>query len=162
MRHQPPHRVRLRLLCVAIAATLQAACTQAHVFGQIPPSTFQFKSIVPHTGPGTGGWKVAQVLLLLGRLSSTFPEATSCDVEVGVPERTWKGPVPDVVAQMEAATAADEAARFVLQERQPTALMCSEFRVRMQSILGDPQFGPIPGAKVTSFQTLGIPRNTFP
>lgn len=162
MRGQYSHRFTLRLLCVAITTTLQVGYTQAYVFGQIPPSTFQFKSVVPHSGPGSGGWKVAQVLILLGRLSTTFPSAASCDVEVGVPEVTWKGPVPDVVAQVEAATAADAAARLVLQEPQPTALMCREFRVQMGSYLGDPKFGPIPGAKVTQFLTPGIPQKTFP
>ncbi len=32
----------------------------------------------------------------------------------------------------------------------------------MESYLGDPKFGPIPGAKVTKFLTPGIPQKTFP
>jgi hypothetical protein len=146
------------LLLLAVLGACQLAC----VGGHIPPSMFQFSNVVPYTGPGTGGWKVAQVLILLGKISPMFSSAATCDVEVGVPERNWKGWVLDEFAQEKAAEAADKAARIVLREHQPTALACDQFRKHMQSILGDPNFGTIPGATVTGFQRVGVPRTTFP
>ncbi|WNG49083.1 hypothetical protein F0U60_36910 [Archangium minus] len=150
----------MRLL-LAIAGALQLSCTQI-VIGHIPPSTFQFTNVVPHAGPGTGGWKVAQVLVLLGRLSPIFPATATCEIEVGVPEVNLNGPVPDDFAQEAAAKASDEAARLVIKERQPTALACNQFKKHMEHIMGDRTFGTIPGTRVTGFQTMGIPRKTFP
>ncbi|MFY0530214.1 hypothetical protein ACN28I_45965 [Archangium gephyra] len=138
------------------------ACQLACVGGHIPPSMFQFTNIVPYTGPNGGGWKVAQVLILLGKISPMFSSAATCDIEVGVPERNMKGWVLDEFAQVEAAKAADKAARLVLREQQPTAMACEQFRKHMQSILTEPVFGPIPGAKVTGFREVGVPRATFP
>jgi hypothetical protein len=145
-------------LLLAILGAVQLACAGGH----IPPSTFQFTNVVPHSGKEEGGWKVAQVLILLGRVSTVFPQAAVCDIEVGVPERNLNGLISDAFAQQAAARAADEAARLVLRERIPTAMACDQFRKRMQSILRDPRFGTIPGAKVTGFQTVGVPRTTFP
>jgi hypothetical protein len=80
-----------------------------------------------------------------------------------VPEVNRKGPVPDSVAQAEAAGAADEAARHVLKKKRlPTSVVCDEFRRKMQSVLTDPSMDLIPGAQVTGFQRTGIPRTTFP
>ncbi|OJT26647.1 hypothetical protein BO221_00980 [Archangium sp. Cb G35] len=105
---------------------------------------------------------MAQVTILLGRLSPHFPEAASCDIEVGVPEKNWKGWVLDEFAQTAAARAADEAARIVLRERLPTALACKQFREHMERILADKAIGSIPGAKVNGFKEVGVPRRTFP
>jgi hypothetical protein len=146
------------LWLLAVLGAAQLAC----VGGHIPPSMFQFTNVVPYTPPGTGGWKVAQVLILLGRISPVFSSTAVCEIEVGVPEKNVKGWVTDEIAQAAAATAADEAARIVLREHQPTALACQQFRNHMQSILGDRNFGTVPGATVTAFQTSGVPRKTFP
>jgi hypothetical protein len=85
-----------------------------------------------------------------------------CDVEVGVPEKSGDMWVTNELAQVEAAKAADQAARRVLREHLPTALACMRFREYMQSILTDRVSGPIPGARVTAFQKVGLPRKTFP
>jgi hypothetical protein len=150
--------VRGVLLCLAVLGGVQLACAGGH----IPPTTFQFTNIVPYTGPGPGGWKVAQVTVLLNRISRTFPQSAICEIEVGVPEVNVKGPVPDAFAQVEAAKAADEAARIVFQERLPTVLLCKQFKEHMQRILTEPVVGTIPGAKVTGFRETGVPRMTFP
>jgi len=150
----------LLLALVLLGASTQLAC----VGGHIPPSMFQFENVVPYTGPEGegGGWKGAQVLVLLGKISSRFSSTATCDIEVGVPERNVNGWVLNEVAQVEAAKAADQAARRVLREHQPTALACDQFRKHMQSILTDPVTGPIPGAKVTGFRAVGVSRKTFP
>lgn len=147
-------------LLLVVFGTVQLAC----VGGHIPPSTFQFETVVRYTGDGreTGGWKVAQVLILLGKISPMFSSTATCDVEVGVPERNLNGWVLDEFAQGEAANAADKAARIVLREQQPTALACQQFRLHMQRILGDRNFGTIPGAMVTGFQRVIVSRKTFP
>ncbi|MCY1073765.1 hypothetical protein [Archangium lansingense] len=148
------------LLSLALLGATQLAC----VGGHIPPSMFQFQNVVPYSGPAPepGGWKVAQVLILLGRISPVFSPTATCDIEVGVPERNGNGWVLDEFAQAEAARAADKAARIVLREQIPTALACHRFRAHMQSILAEPVIGPIPGARVTGFQRVGVPRSTFP
>ncbi len=145
---------------LAVLATVLLTC----VGGHIPPATFQFENVVRYTGDGkeTGGWKIAQVLILLGKISPMFSSAATCDVEVGVPERNLNGWVLDEFAQVAAAKAADEAARMVLREHQPTALACQQFRAHMQRILGDRNFGTIPGAMVTGFQRVISSRKTFP
>ncbi|PTL81966.1 hypothetical protein [Vitiosangium sp. GDMCC 1.1324] len=148
------------LLSLAILGAAQLAC----VGGHIPPSMFQFQNVVPYSGDGneTGGWKVAQVLILLSRISPSFPESATCDIEVGVPERNKKGWVLDEFAQTAAAKAADEAARIVLREQLPTALACKQFREHMERILTELDVGPIPGAKVTKFRAVGVHPKTFP
>lgn len=158
MHNRASRAVRGVVLCLAVLGLAQLACAGGH----IPPSTFQFTNIVPYTGPGTGGWKVAQVTVLLNRISRTFPQSAVCDIEVGVPEVNVKGPVPDPFAQIEAARAADNAARFVFRKRLPTALLCEQFKQHMERILTDPKSGTIPGAKVTGFRETGVPKMTFP
>ncbi len=150
------------LWILAAAGSLQLACTEPIVFGGIPPSTFQFTNIVPKGEPGAGGWKVAQVVILLGRLSPHYPEATACEIEVGVPEETVRKKIPNAQAQRAAARASDTAARDVLKERLPTALACRQFRTAMEFYLNDPKKGGISGAKVTAFQRTDVPRRTFP
>ncbi|MFY0580440.1 hypothetical protein ACN28S_44930 [Cystobacter fuscus] len=145
-------------MILAILGVLLFAC----VGGHIAPSTFQFTNVVPHSGLGPGGWKVAQVLVMLGRISTAFPEAATCEVEVGVPEVNFNGLITDEFAQMSAAKAADEAARIVFRQRQPTVLLCEQFRMHMQRIMGDLSVGLIPGTRITSLKTLGVPRRMFP
>jgi len=139
-----------------------AACMEPMVLGHIPSTTFHFTSVVPRSGSEAGGWKVAQVVILLGRLSPRYPETTVCEIEVGVPEFNKDGIVLDEVAQVKSAHAADAAAARVLKERLPTAMACNEFRKTMQSIMGDPAVGTLPGTRVRSFSASGIPRTTFP
>jgi hypothetical protein len=158
MRIRASGAVRVVVLCLAVLGAAQLACAGGH----IPPSTFQFTNIVPHTGPERGGWKVAQVTVLLNRISRAFPQSAICEIEVGVPEVNRNGPVLDAFAQVAAAKAADEAARVVFRERLPTALLCEQFKQHMQRILTDPTLGTIPGAKVTGFRETGVPRMTFP
>jgi hypothetical protein len=154
---------------IAIVALLcvQGACAgERVVFGAIRPSTFQFTTVVEHDGIGAGGWRVAQVIVLLGRLSAVFPRAATGDVEVGVPIVNRRGHVTVEMAQMESAAAADAAARRLLQQHErPTGSLCRLFYEAMASLLGDPDHGRIPGARVTSFRTWPgrrIPRRTFP
>lgn len=158
MRIEQSFTGRSVLLLLAILGAAQLAC----VGGHIPPSMFEFTNVVPYTGPREGGWKVAQVLVLLGKISPRFSSTATCDIEVGVPERNVRGWVLDEVAQVEVARAADKAARIVLREHQPTALACIKFRQHMQSILTHPKSGAIPGTTVTGFQTVGVHRKTFP
>ncbi|HZH79542.1 MAG TPA: hypothetical protein VEY88_26205 [Archangium sp.] len=146
------------LLSLLLLGASQLAC----VGGHIPPTMFQFTNVVPYSGTGPGGWKVAQVLVLLGKISPRFSSTATCDIEVGVPERNLNGWVLDEVAQVEAAKAADKAARIVLREQQPTALACIKFREHMQRILTKEVSGTIPGATVTAFKRTDVPRMTFP
>ena len=149
----------LRRVGGTICGLLLAACTL--VGGGIPPSQFHFSQVIALDGPGAGGWKVAQVAILLGRLSPTFPQSTICEVEVQVPVVTHLGPISDELAQVHAAEAANAAARLVLQERPfLTAVLCKHFREEMQRILNTAE--AIPGARVTRFMTTGVPRTTFP
>jgi hypothetical protein len=149
---------RKALSFLALLCATQLAC----VGGHIPPSMFQFANVVPYTPPGTGGWKVAQVVILMGKISPAFSSTAVCEIEVGVPEMNVNGWVTNEFAQGAAAKAADEAARIILRENQPTALACDQFRRHMARILGDRNWGTIPGAQVTGFQRVGVPRMTFP
>jgi GTP cyclohydrolase I len=99
---------------------------------------------------------------MLGRISTVFPDAATCEIEVGVPEVNFNGSISDEFAQVTAAKAADEAARIVFRERQPTVLVCEHFRRHMERIMGDWTVGLIPGTRITSFKTLGVPRKKFP
>jgi hypothetical protein len=146
------------VLFLAVLGAAHLAC----VGGHIPPSMFQFENVVPYTPPEGGGWKAAQVLILLNRISPAFPQSATCDIEVGVPERYGNTWVTDEAAQAAAAKAADKAARIVLRERLPTALACDQFRKHMARILTDPGSGSIPGARVTGFQRVLVSRKTFP
>lgn len=142
--------------------TLLGSAQLACVGGHIPPSMFQFESIVPYTPPEGGGWKAAQVLILLHRISSVFPQSATCDIEVGVPERhanTW---VTNADAQAAAAEAADRAARIVLRQRVPTALACKQFREHMERLMQSSVSVPIPGARVSGFKRVLSSRKTFP
>lgn len=145
-------------LFVLLAGTMQVACMAPITGGRIEPSTFSFTNTIPHDGVGTGGWKVAQVNIMLARLSSVLPEGTWCDVEVGVPEVNFKGPVSDAYARVESAVAANLAAQSTLKERLPTAILCGSFREQMRHNLRI----PIPGSDVSKFRTSGVPRTRHP
>lgn len=158
-----------RLLPCVLMAVAQLACAGTRVAGGISPSAFQFASVLPHGGSPRepGGWKAAQVLILVGRLSPVFPEASTCDIEVGMPEVNLLGPIRDEVAQLEAAKAANVAARLALQQRLPTAALCIRFRTEMQQLMNapDPKTAQPPvtfGTRVTRFQTPGLSHTTFP
>jgi hypothetical protein len=155
------HARLARWSCV-VAGIFLAACMEPVVLGHIPPTAFHFTSVVPRSGSEAGGWKVAQVVILLGRLAPRYPETALCEIEVGVPEFNKDGVVLDEVAQVKAAQAADVAAARVLKERLPTAMACDELRKTMQRIMGDPANGTLPGTRVRSFITPGLPRTTFP
>jgi hypothetical protein len=162
MSLQAPGRSVARML-LAVAGVLLTACADPIVFGSIPSSTFHFVNVVPQRGRKAGGWKVAQVVILLGRLSPMYSETAFCDVEVGVPEVTELKPIETTAAQKAASTAADEAARYILKQRLPTAVACNELRTKMESIMKDPAHeNVIPGARVTPFLTQGVLRTTFP
>lgn len=108
---------------------------------------------------------MAQVLVLLGRISPRFPEASYCDIEVGVPEVNWRGPISDERAQNVAANAADEAAGQVLTKRLVTAVLCDQFRQKMQTLMNDSQQKDyLPGSTVSKFRPwrIEIIPTTFP
>jgi hypothetical protein len=83
------------VLFLVVLGAAQLAC----VGGHIPPSMFQFENVVPYSPPEPGGWKAAQVVILLGRISPAFPQSATCDIEVGVPEMNKHGWVTDGAAQ---------------------------------------------------------------
>jgi len=149
--------MRVFLLAVVMAVS---ACTQVH--GHIPPSTFRFKTVVQHQGNKPGGWQVAQVMVLMHRISLTLPAGSVCDVEVGMPLVNHKGPVLVSFAQNQSAAAADLAARKVLKLKLPSGLMCIRFRESMELSLDNYGKGPVPGTRVRRFTETGIPRTQFP
>ncbi len=151
-----PERPWSRRLLPCLAVILLQGC--GAVFGHIPPEAFKFHKVVPYTPPGEGGWKVAQVNVLLGRISRKWPQGAWCDVEVGVPEVNWKGLVYDGDAQEACATASDKAARFALRQSMATvAALCEAYRTTMRAHLKE----SLPGAEVTRFQTPGITPEIF-
>jgi hypothetical protein len=159
------HTSNVPVLVLLVASVLQVACTSPLVMGKIPPSTFQFHEVVPRTGASRSGWKVAQVIILLGRISPVFPQAATCDVEVGVPSVSRQGQITNSIAQQAAARSADEAARLIFAEGQPTALMCQDFRVKMGALMIDEQRVPfVAGARVSRFNpwNIEITPRTFP
>lgn len=136
------------------------------VFGNIPPSTFHFVTVIKGDGRAPGGWQVAQVVVLLGRISTMFPRTATCDVEVGTPlVNTQQGVISVEMAQEESARASDDVARELFQERRPVAEICASFRTRMTRRLGHAKQGTIAGAKVSAFKFWRgkkPPRKTFP
>lgn len=152
-------------LVLATLAIL-AGCSDRMVFGNIPPSTFRFVTVIDNPGRSPGGWQVAQVVVLLERLSTMFPRTATCDIEVGTPIiNRQQGFIPVEMAQEESAIAADRVARELFQKREPVASLCVAFRKRMTKVLGDANRGPIAGAKVSDFKhwrRKKVPRKTFP
>lgn len=146
-----------------ILATISTGCVGGPVvYGHIPPTTFEFTTTVEYDGDATGGWQIAQVVVLLGRLAAMFPRAAICQVEVGVPLVNHYGPVPTDLARVASAVAADRAARELMAKREmPTGPACQRFRETMQRLMRPPE-GQIPGTKVTRFTRHDLPRRTFP
>jgi hypothetical protein len=79
----------LRLLIVGGLTLLLEACATVSG-GHIPPSAFEFHEIVSKEGPEAGGWRVAQVYILLSRVSRRRPLQAWCDVEVGIPIKSGR------------------------------------------------------------------------
>ncbi|PTL79412.1 hypothetical protein [Vitiosangium sp. GDMCC 1.1324] len=102
------------------------------------------------------------MLILLNRISPSFPQSATCDIEVGVPERNLEGWVTDEDAQAAAAEAADGAARIVLSQRLMTAVACKQFREHMQRLMQSGVSKPIRGARVSVFERVLVSRKTFP
>jgi len=148
----------LRTLTLLAVSLWLGACATV-VTGGIPPTSFEFHPTVPIGGGPPGGWRVAQVVILLGSVSSPGPRAVWCDIEVGLPQVTHLGPVLEEQAQVACAAAADQASRVVLQQRlEVSALICKRFQEEMEAILSK----SIPGVRVTKIQTPGIRPKRFP
>ena len=129
------------------------------VGGRIPPSAFEFHEILSQDRTELGGWRVAQVNILLARASKRRPLHAWCDVEIGVPAANWERAISDSFAQSKSAEAADEAARIVLRMNVATsAAACERFRQEMWRILRE----YIKGARVTKFITPDIEPRNFP
>lgn len=147
-----------RRILVMLAALPLGACT-TFSGGHIPPSAFEFHDIVSHDGKGPGGWKVAQVNILLARASQRRPLYAWCDVEVGVPFANKKRSISNTAAQQRASGAADESARGVLLGYETvSAVACEHFRLGMSRHLNE----SIKGVRVTKFATSGITPKSFP
>lgn len=159
----PPGRekfgtLKLRAFARLVVFLGLGACSTI-VTGGIPPSSFEFHPLVPIGGGQPGGWKVAQVVILLGSASPSGPRAVWCDIEVGLPEVSYLGPVLDEEAQAICAAGADQASRLVLQKGlEVSALICRRFQEEMEAIIGR----SIPGARVTKIQTPGLQPMRFP
>jgi len=140
-----------------VVGALGSGCA-AGVAGRIPPAAFQFHDVVSREGSGRGGWKVAQTTITLTRISQTQPVQAHCDVEIGVPLKSRRGTVADVIAQEAAAATADEAARLALGMRPATsAELCLLFLAQMKRLLES----RLPGVRVRRFIEPGIPRTKF-
>ena len=156
------------LALVAVMASVTSCTGDRMVFGNIPPETFQFVTVKENRGKAPGGWQVARVIVLLGRISTMFPRTAVCRVEVGVPVvNKLQGFISEERAQEASANASDRAARELFQERHPVASICLSFRQRMTRELSDPGKGGIAGARVSQFgnwreKESRIPRKTFP
>jgi hypothetical protein len=147
-----------RTLVESLVLLVMAACATL-VVGGIPPSSFEFHGIVPLDTSPPGGWKVAQIVIMLGHLSESGPQPAWCDVEVGVPEYNIDGPVLDVEAQELCALAADRAAQVALKEQGlASAVLCRRFISEMEAFLRQ----SIKGATVTKFRTPGISPKRYP
>jgi hypothetical protein len=152
-----PGAVLVLVLGWLVAGALGSGCA-AGVAGRIPPAAFQFHKVVPNKGRGAGGWKVAQTVITLTRVSRTHPLQANCEVEIGVPLRSGKEAVPDLMVQEASAVAADQAARFALGRRPVTsAELCDLFLVELRRLLAM----TIRGSRVRRFVEPGIPQTTF-
>lgn len=145
------------LLLGTMTLLLEACATVAG--GHIPPSAFEFQDVVSQKGGEPSGWKVAQVNILLSRVSRRKPLQAWCDVEVGVPIVSGRRPISNAVARERSADAADEASQVVLMGSETvSALACQEFREVMRRLLRN----TIEGVRVTKFITPGIEPKSFP
>lgn len=135
----------MTLACVALLA-LASCVSLVDGPGGISPEQFQFRPMVPLREPGPGGWKAARVTIQLVHVTEQgVRRNVYCRIEVQVPEIHAFGVVPDELAQMEAARAADIAAERTLHQGELlSAEMCARFRAEMQ--LQMKEF--IPGVRV--------------
>jgi hypothetical protein len=121
------------------------------------PSDFVFNTVVPKSGPGPGGWKVAcyeaPFVSYADPVSNLEKWRVECKVEVGVPLENHLGPVSDSLAQQEAYLSSVLAAQAVLGStgslpvRPPKAIFCVAFQKAMEAAL----VIAVPGAKVSNF-----------
>jgi hypothetical protein len=147
-----------RTIALMVVSLWLGACATI-VMGGIPPSSFEFHPTVPVGVGRPGGWKVAQVIIMLGNVSSSGPRAVWCDIEVGLPQVNHLGPVLDEEAQVVCAAAADNASRVVLQRRMDVSVHgCKRFQEEMEAIISK----SIPGVRVTKIQTPGFQPKRFP
>jgi len=149
-------RVAVGILHAALLlGTLGLTC----VAGGIPPSKFDFTNTVPAISGQRSGWKVAQVVITLSRMTPEGPISCVCPIEIGVPEINFQGRVSIELAQQECAAASDMAAQVVLKrEGLLSADACILFRREMQGILKD----TLRGVRVTDFLTPGVRPTSFP
>jgi hypothetical protein len=151
-------RFRLRTIMLMVISVGLGACSTM-VTGGIPPSAFEFHPTIPAGGGQPAGWKVAQVVIMLGSASTSGPRAVWCDIEVGLPQVNYLAPVLDEEAQVVCAAAADQAARLVLQQGlEVSALICQRFQAEMAAVISK----SIPGVRVTKIQTPGFQPKRFP
>lgn len=138
-----------------LLVVLATACT-SYVIGEIPPSQFEFKSVVANQEKGeAGGWRAAQVMISLGRRTGVVV----CQVEVGVPGRNFAGGITVDIAQRAAASAANHAARVALGAGAGfSATLCRRFIEEMNAHLAR----AIPGSRVTPFTIEGLEPTTWP
>jgi hypothetical protein len=104
---------RLALLAAILPlVVLSSGCASA-VTGRIQPVHFQFATIVPHTGPGPGGWRAACVHAQIN--NGDTGEVYTCIFGVEMPiENDGNGPISTALAQRIAADCANDAAYSVL------------------------------------------------
>jgi hypothetical protein len=126
----------------------------SEVIGSIPPGQFNFQNVVPLREPGPGGWKAAQVIVLLGSRYG----AVTCKVEVGVPEMNGSGVVTTGSAQLAAAESANAAARMVLRATHLSAHVCRAFIDEMNMEMKR----RIDGATVSTFVSSHLTPTTWP
>ena len=148
----------LRTIALIVVSLWLGACATL-VTGGISPHSFEFHPLVPTGAWQLGGWKIAQVIILLGSASPSGPRAVWCDIEVGIPQVNHLGPVLDEEAQAACAAASDQASRVVFQQgMEVSALICKRFQEEMEAILRP----SIPGVRVTKIQTPGFQPKRFP
>lgn len=147
-----------RLLLAGVMAFLLEACATASG-GHIPPAAFEFHEHIANDAAEPGGWKVAQVNILLARVSESRPLQAWCDVEIGIPIRNWERSMTDAFAQTKSAEASDAAAQRVLASGETlSAIACRLFREELRRLLA----AAIEGVRVTKFLTPGIKPKSFP
>ncbi|HEX2574169.1 MAG TPA: hypothetical protein VH877_31775 [Polyangia bacterium] len=116
------------------------------VAGEITPDHFDFREMIPHTGPEDepGGWREACVYARMRNIKTQ--QSAICDFQPGVPIVTAKkNRITVRDAKNIAARAANRAARTILGGGTPPGIACVPFRELMAKLMQD---DGIPGAKV--------------
>lgn len=109
----------------------------AGVDGTIQPRHFQFVDVIPHTGPGPGGWRAACVRAYIKR--GRTEQYDVCEFGVEVPIETVDGRISVELAQRNSAYVANLVARKVLSKAThatPIAMLCIQFRREYDTALG--------------------------